>query len=173
MKNYFYLSLQLIARLFLRANWNGSIPDTVDDFVNLIKASKHNVWIVTGDLEYTVFDNDRVLNEMKSVITRAKNPVNIEILCGPRPDARAKKILKLAKEKEDRLNIIKLTERPKAHFLLVDGGKRIRIEEFHEANEPERVAYSKSNALFLGSVLQDEFRRLRKSGLNNPVTVRR
>lgn len=156
---------QSIIDFMLGSTWNGSIKETVHEFGELVSNAKDRVQIVAGDLEHSIFDDKGVLQEIETAIKREENPISVEILCGPHPDQETREIWKLADESGGLLRITKLPDRPNAHFVVVDGGKRIRIEEFHEANAPERLAYGKRNTLFLGSMLQDEFRILEGSAM--------
>lgn len=162
----FHTFLKSVASLVLQANWNDRFSDTIDDFVELLEMAKKSLRIVSGDLEHRLFDDERVLGLMDTVINRDKFPVKVEILCGPDPDPETVKVWKLAEKSKGKLEIIKLRKRPTAHFALVDDGYRIRIEEFHARYQPERKAFMKKRAIFLGSLLRDEFDSMKDSALS-------
>lgn len=149
----------------LRAKWNSTLPQSALEMEALVNSAKRHVRVVSGDLEHGVFDNEQVLSALDRAISRLERPVTVEILCGPAPDTETKRIWELAKASEGRLNITELTERPKAHFVLVDEKTAVRIEQYHEPNKEDRRAYRKHGMFFLGSILREDFEDLKKSPL--------
>jgi hypothetical protein len=130
----------------------------------LLNEAKERVQIVAGELDHKVFESDEVLEAIRAAIKRS---VQIEILYGPEIDEETKRIFKLEEQNGNLLKVIKLKERSPAHFVTVDGGRFIRIEEFHKYNEPERRAYRVKGAHVVGSILQDEFNLLKETNLNS------
>lgn len=160
-----YRLLRSITSFTLRANWNSDISDSIRELEILFSNAKRHIRVVAGDLEHDAFNNERVLGAIFKAINRPKGPVTVEILCGPTPDPETKQIWGLEKESKGRLRITKLAKRPNAHFVLVDDGRAVRIEEYHKSKQPERLAYRKHGTFFLGHILRDDFETLKKSAL--------
>lgn len=157
-----FSALDAINRVVLGARWNGDMEHSISDFIKLIKGAKSNVKIVAGELDHKLFEDKNVLGVVKDAIGRDDNPITIEILCGDKPDPETREIWKMSKGSGGRLQILKLKHRPSAHFVLVDDGKWVRIEQYHDAAEPERVAFTKKGSLFLGATLKEDFDTLKQ-----------
>ena len=154
--------LDKIHKVVLGARWNADMKHSRDYFIESVKDAKYSVKMVTGELDHNIFEDPNVLEAMKDAISRDENPVTIEILCGDTPDAETKQIWEMAAESKGKLQILKLKERPSAHFALVDNGRWVRIEQYHDASEPERVAFIKKGTYFLGDILKGDFDNAKK-----------
>lgn len=143
--------------LILGERWNATLTESVGECEKLIKSAKKNVNIVTGELQHELFENNRILSLLEELGTREKGPVSIEIIHGPNPDAQSKRIFKLPQKTKGKVRIMQAPKRPKTHFILVDGNK-FRLERFHSANKPERIAYMKTHpSMFLHGILAEKF----------------
>ena len=78
-----------------------------------------------------------------------------------------KSIFELAEKNKELFKINKLNKRSYAHFVSVDGGRLVRVEEFHEYKEPQRRAYRMTGADIVGPMLQEEFNYLKTTTLNS------
>ena len=154
--------IKRIAWFLLGERWNSSITESLNECKKLFKNANRSVRVVAGELQHDVFDNDQVLTILKEVSTREKKPVRVEIIYGPNPDPKTKRIFALPKKTNGNVQIMQVPERPRTHFIIVDDN-RIRIERFHHVNEPERRAYMKRNTMFLHSILAEKFDALKAS----------
>jgi len=153
--------LRLIAGCILGEKWNATLADSQQECKNLFKSAKHNIRIVTGNLQHELFENEQILSILEDVSTRDEAPVTIEIIHGPEPDPESKSIFKLQKKAKGRMHIMRAPKRPGAHFVLVDG-RRYRVERYHEAHQPERMAFMKTRSpVFLNRVLAEKFNDLK------------
>ena len=155
--------LRYVASFVLGERWNATIEDSRKECGNLFKGAKNSIRMVTGELQHDLFEDNRVLSLLEDVSTRKENPVTVEIIHGPNPDPRSKRIFKLQQRKNSRVHIMRLSKRPKTHFVLVDN-KKFRIEKYHEANKPERMAYMKTRSpMFINRILAEKFEDLKLS----------
>ncbi len=155
--------LSFIASFILGERWNATIAHSGKECGNLFKGAKDSIRIVTGELQHELFEDNEVLSILEDLSTRKENPVTIEIIHGPNPDPRSKRIFKLQQKAKGRVHIMRLPKRPLAHFILVDE-KKFRVEKYHEANKPERMAYMKTRgSLFLNRILAEKFEDLKVS----------
>jgi hypothetical protein len=149
--------LKLVASCILGEKWNATMMDSQQECRKLFNSAKHDIRIVTGNLHHDLFENDQILSTLEDLITRDEAPVTIEIIHGPNPDPKSKRIFKLQQKAKGRVSIMRAPKRPGAHFVLVDG-LRYRIEQYHEADKPERIAFIKTKSpIFLNRILAEKF----------------
>lgn len=166
---YASLFLKLVAGFILGEKWNDTLTGTKQECRNLFKSAKHNIRIVAGELQHEVFEDDQIIAVLEDLSTRDKDPITIEIIHGPNPDPKSKRIFELQKKAKGRVSIMKAPKRPATHFVLVDGSS-YRVEKYHKAREPERMAYMKTkHPLFINRILARKFDDLtltiKKSGI--------
>lgn len=156
--------MELVSKVFERLaasllgeKWNTTMADSKQQCEGLFKSAKHDIRVVTGDLHHQLFEDEKILTTLKDLSTREEYPVTIEIIHGPNPDPKSKSIFKLQKQAKGRVHIMTTPKRPGAHFVLVDG-LRYRVEKYHEANQPERMAFMQTKKpIFLNRVLAEKF----------------
>ena len=150
-----------IASFLLGERWNSTMTESVKECGRLFGSAKDSIRIVTGELQHDLFENDQILSTLEELGTREGKSVNIEILHGPNPDPQSKRIFELPQKTKGRVHIMRVPKRPKIHFVLVDGTK-FRLERFHGANKPERMAYMKTKpSIFLSNILAEKFADLK------------
>ena len=155
--------VRFLASVLLGERWNATITDSTRECNILFRSANNSIRIVTGELQHELFEDNEVLSILEDLSTRKEKPVTIEIIHGPNPDPRSKRIFKLQQKAKGRVYIMRLPKRPLAHFVLVDE-KKFRVEKYHEANKPERMAYMKTRgSLFLNRILAEKFEDLKVS----------
>lgn len=157
LKEYASRFFKLVASYMLGERWNLTMTDSKPEFINLFKTAKDNIRVVTGSLHHSLFEDDQILSVLEDLSTRSEDPVTIEIIHGPKPDPKSKRIFKLQQKAEGRFHIMQTSKRPGLHFVLVDGC-RYRVEKYHKENQPERMAYMKTRSpIFLNRILAEKF----------------
>ena len=112
-------------------------------------------------MQNEIFESDKIYSTLEELSTRKENPITIEIIHGPDPDPKSKRIFELAKKAKGNVKIMSVATRPKAHFILVDNSK-FRIEKYHGPNQRERMAYMKTRKpIFLNRILAEKFDELK------------
>lgn len=155
---------ETILRLLTGFEPNEDMRHTIKGCEKLLSKAKRSIHIVAGDLDSELFEKQSIIDIFNTLTTREKNPVNIQIVFGPKADTKTRKLFEVARENA-KIELIKLQKRPSAHFIVVDG-KHTRVEDFHEQFTPERRAYLAYDTVFLGDRLESEFENLRSQAAN-------
>ena len=150
---------QTILRRLTGFTSNANIGHSIKGCEGLFSKARQSIHIVAGELNSELFERPSVIKKFSTLATRQKNPVNIQILYGPRSDPETRTLFKIAEDIPN-IELTQLRTRPTGHFMVVDG-KHTRVEEFHEEFAPERKAYVTYDTWFLGDKLETEFRKLK------------
>jgi len=152
--------VKFMASIILGERWNETITHSRQECKKLIESADKSIRIVTGDLQHELFEDDQIYSTFERLSKRKENPVKIEIIHGPHPDPKSKRIFELSRKNKARVKIMQLPKRPGAHFVLIDG-TRYRLEKYHKAGQTERMAFMKTkNPIFLNRILNERFNDL-------------
>lgn len=92
----------------------------------LFEGAKKSIRVVGGDLYHEFYNDDRVMEALKKVLS---SNVKVEVICGPKIDEQDTTFIDLEKQ-SDSLTIDHLSYNPKRHFMIVDK-RGVRLEEEH------------------------------------------
>ena len=153
--------LEAILNFITGFTLNEDITHSLKECKGLFGQANKSIHIVAGDLESTLFEDKEVLDILKQRMNRQKNPIDVQIIYGPKHDPKTHTIFEW---ESPNLLMAQVPTRPSAHFMIIDN-KHTRVEEYHEQFKPERKAYIAYRTLFLADKLETEFAKLKSQAI--------
>ncbi|MDI6793688.1 MAG: hypothetical protein QME81_12635 [bacterium] len=131
---------------------NCNISRAREQITKLFNLAERDIHIVTGWLDYQVFENGEVLEALERAMKRR---VDIQIIFDENSiDPKSVTIKKWVEE--GKINLFKLPERLGRHFLVVDS-IHTRLEEPHKHGQKERNADCRYYCSYIGLKTEKKF----------------
>jgi len=106
---------------------NDSLGSAIAETPKLIAKARRELKIVSGSLYPSFYNDERISRSLEAAVRRG---VTVKVVCGPRADL--SKVPALSDlRRQGLVEIRRLNTEPRPHFMVVDGGRHIRLEAPH------------------------------------------
>lgn len=125
------------------------VSEAAKVITRVIDDANEEVLISTGTLHHDCFNTGFLVDSVRNALNRK---VKFTVLTGPVLDKESKLLISILKD-----NIVIASSKPKVHFAIADGGKRIRFEKKDLDDNLETDNAERRLDYVTGSYLKDRF----------------